>query len=326
MFRYVVIIFFLSGRLLPAQTCDGQPLTHTFSIVAIDTASREMGVAVQSHWFSVGSLVSWARSGAGVVATQSLVNPAFGPQGLNLMAQGRSAAEALAELLSVDPGQVFRQVAFIDSRGGVAVHTGSKCIAEAGHYQGKTFSVQANMMMNDQVVPAMARAFENSQGALAERMLTALLAAQQAGGDIRGQQSAAILVVRQNSSGLEWQDRVIDLRVEDHPRAVEEISRLLSVFRAYEHMNNGDLAMEKNNVDQALLEYGTAREMYPDNIEIQFWQAVSLANSDRLAEALPLFLDIFRANENYRHLTSRIAQNKLLDVPESSLQVILNLQ
>src|SRR5262245_35835865 len=218
---------------------------HTFSIVARDPETGELGVAVQSHWFSVGTVVSWAEAGVGAVATQSFVNPAYGPDGLARMKQGASAPDALAELVAKDPGEAVRQVAFVDAHGHAAGHRGKNCIAAAGQHVGEGYSVQANMMENERVVPAMARAFEEEKGPLAERLLAALAAAQKEGGDVRGQQSAALLVVCGEASGHLWEDRLVDLRVEDHARPVEELRRLYGVHEAYEHMNAGDLAIEK---------------------------------------------------------------------------------
>jgi uncharacterized Ntn-hydrolase superfamily protein len=308
-----------------AQTINGEPLTHTFSIVARDAETGELGVAVQSHWFSVGSVVSWAEAGVGAVATQSLVNVSFGQRALDLMRSGKSAGEALKELLASDEGRDFRQLAIIDADGEVAVHTGTKCIDDAGHVAGENFSVQANMMLNKAVWPAMAKAFEESSGPLAERMLSALQAGQAAGGDIRGQQSAAILVVRGKPTGKIWEDRLIDLRVEDHPRAVDEIARVLRVFRAYEHMNNGDLAIEKGDENAALREYGAAQEMFPDNLEMRYWHAVSLVNIGKLEKALPIFREIFTADSNWVELTRRIVTNGMLTADPESLEKIVTI-
>ena len=184
---------------------------HTFSIVARDPATGEMGVAVQSHWFSVGSTVTWAEAGVGAIATQSFVDPAYGRDGLELMRGGAGAGEALKSLLAKDEGRDVRQVAMIDVQGRVAAHTGAKCIEAAGDHVGENYSVQANLMSNARVWPAMARAFETTKGDLAERMLAALDAAQSVGGDIRGRQSAAIIIVKGTSSGKPWADHIFDL-------------------------------------------------------------------------------------------------------------------
>lgn len=311
------------STLVQAQTINQEPLTHTFSIVARDEATGDLGVAVQSHWFSVGSVVSWAEAGVGAVATQSLVNVSLGRKGLDLMKQGKTAQQAMDILLAEDDGREFRQVAMVDINGNVAVHTGSKCIADAGHVKGDNYSVQANMMLNKTVWPAMSQAFEAAKGPLAERMVAALRAAQDAGGDIRGQQSAAILVVKGKATGNIWQDRMIDLRVEDHDNAVDEIARVLRVYRAYEHMNEGDLAIEHGDEKKALEEYGAAQNMFPENIEMRYWSAVSLVNIGKTEEALPMFKKIFSEDPNWIELTRRIYMNAMLDTDEATLNRIL---
>jgi len=319
-----LIVFFSAYTISWAGSINGEPLTHTFSIVAFDEASGQMGVAVQSHWFSVGSVVSWAEAGVGAIATQSLVNVSFGPRGLDLLKHNKTAPEVLQILLDSDEGREFRQVAIVDVNGNVATHTGKDCIADASHITGKHFSVQANMMLNPQVVPAMEKAWlDNPALPLAERMVAAMKAAQLAGGDIRGQQSAAILIVKIKSTGKVWEDKLIDLRVEDHPNAVDEIERVLKVFRAYEHMNNGDLAIELQDEQAALKEYGTAMSMFPENLEMKFWTAVSLVNSGKTDEALPLFREIFSKNKNYISLTERIVRNKMLKADEVTMKRIL---
>lgn len=321
------IILVLSVVSFAQKTINNQPLAHTFSIVAMDEKTGDVGVAVQSHWFSVGSIVTWAEAGVGAVATQSLVNASFGPRGLDLLKQGKSPKEALKILLDSDEGREFRQVAIVDVQGRVAVHTGKDCIADAGHVLGENYSVQANMMLNKKVWPAMSMAFEQNENLpLAERMMATMQAAQDVGGDIRGQQSAAILVVKGKSSGKVWEDRKIDLRVEDHPQAVAEMARVLKVFRAYEHMNNGDLAIEHQEMDKALEEYGAAQKMFPDNLEMKYWTAVSLANINKLDEALPLFKEVFSNDENWRTLTSRIAKNGMLTVDEKTLKIIMDVK
>lgn len=323
------MLLFLSLLSACVNVMQGQELStirplHTFSIVARDTVSGEMGVAVQSHWFSVGSLVTWAEAGVGAVATQSFVDPAYGPLGLDLMRAGKSAEQALASLLAGDPGKDVRQVAMIDANGNVAAHTGKKCIQGAGHIVGRNYSVQANLMLNDRIWPAMSKAYENAQGDLAERMLAALDAAQSVGGDIRGKQSAAILIVKSKSTGRPWADRVIDLRVEDNEEPLKELRRLISVHRAYEHMNNGDLAVEHNDVDGALREYAAAEKMFPDNLEMKFWHAVSLANVGRVQESLPIFREVFAKDRNWADLIPRLPQSGSLKDEEDIVRMILS--
>ncbi len=224
------------------------PLAHTFSIVARDPDSGCLGVAVQSHWFSTGSLVTWAEAGVGVIATQSMVEVSYGPQGLELMRAGKSASETLEKLLAADEGRELRQVAMVDNHGIVATHTGNRCIAKAGHVIGNGFSTQANMMLNDTVWPAMAEAYRTSQGPLEARLLAALDAAQAAGGDIRGQQSAAMLVVEAKSTGRAWEGIRVDLRVDDHPDPLGELRRLVNIQKAYRLMNSGDDLLGKGKV------------------------------------------------------------------------------
>ncbi|MEW6702485.1 MAG: DUF1028 domain-containing protein [Bacteroidota bacterium] len=299
------------------------PFAHTYSIVAFDEKTGDMGVAVQSHWFSVGTIVSWGEAGVGVVATQSFVNPSFGPRGLELLKKDMSPQEIVDELIKSDEGREFRQLAVLDSKGRAASFTGKNCIQPAGNIVGENFSVQANLMSSDKVWPAMAEAFKNSKGPLAERMLTALEAAEKAGGDIRGKQSAALLVVRGKSTGKIWEDRLVDLRVDDNHAPLVELRRLLKVHRAYEHMNNGDLAVEKNDMDTAMKEYSSAMKMFPDNLEMKYWTAVAFANKGMMKEALPLFKEIFAKDKNWRELTPRLLPNGLLKIDAKQLEEIL---
>jgi uncharacterized Ntn-hydrolase superfamily protein len=296
---------------------------HTYSIVARDPATGELGVAVQSHWFSVGSKISWAEAGVGAVATQAFIEPSYGALGLELMRAGRSAPDALRGLVAADEGRDFRQVAMIDAQGRVAAHTGRKTIQAAGHYVGKNFSVEANLMLNDTVWPAMARAFESAPGDLADRMLAALDAAQAEGGDIRGKQSAALIVVRAKSTGRPWADRVFDLRVDDHPEPLRELRRLVTLQRAFHHMNAGDLAMEKKDNEAALREYGAAARLVPDNLEMVYWHAAALANMGRVEESLPLFRRVFKQDPNWATLTPRLVQSELLPNDPKLIEQIL---
>ena len=298
-------------------------LAHTFSIVARDPESGEMGVAVQSHWFSVGALVTWAEAGVGAVATQALVEVSYGPLGLALMRAGKSAPEALAALLAADEGHDLRQVAMVDVQGRVAVHTGARCIADAGHEMGEGFSVQANMMANPDVWPAMAHAYREAEGDLAGRMLAALEAGQAAGGDIRGQQSAAILIVKPVSTGQPWADTVMELRVEDHPEPIRELRRLVDLHRAYQHMNQGDELMGDGQTEEALREYRAAAGMAPEIKEMPFWHAVTLADIGRVDEALPIFRDVFAKNADWAKLVSRLPKAGLLrDDPEMMQRIL----
>lgn len=289
---------------------------HTYSIVARDPATGELGVAVQSHWFSVGSGVTWAEAGVGAVATQAFAEISYGKLGLDLMRAGRSAAEALRGLLAADHGRELRQVAMVDAHGGVAVHTGARTTAAAGHVVGNQFSVQANMMLNPSVWLAMAAAFESAGGELAGRMLAALEAAEGAGGDIRGRQSAAMLVVAARPSGRPWNDRIFDLRVDDHSDPLGELRRLVTLRRAYRCLGAGDAARVRDDTEAALREYHAATELAPESLEIAFWKAVGLVNMGRVDDALPVFAGIFARDRNWIEFVRRLPASGLLpDAP-----------
>ena len=302
------------------------PFAHTYSIVARDPNTGEMGVGVQSHYFSVGGVVSWGESGVGVVATQSLVNVSFGLRGLELLKQGKSPREALDILITADEGRDVRQVAILDAQGRVAAHTGSKCIVHAGHIEGDNFSVQANMMLTDKVWSAMAKGFEsNNNLPLAERIVKTMEAAETVGGDIRGKQSAAILIVGGKEAENKWEDKIIDLRVEDNEEPVKELKRLLKLYRAYKHMDNGDLAMEHDDMESALNEYDSALTMFPDNLEMKFWTAVTLANNKKIKEASNIFKKVFDKDNNWRLLAERLPESELLTVSKDDLKKFLSL-
>ncbi len=286
---------------------------HTYSIVARDPQTGDLGVAVQSHWFSVGSVVPWAEAGVGAVATQSFVKASYGPLGLGLLRSGKTAEQALQELLGIDPRADVRQVAIVDAKGGVAVHTGAHCIAKAGHHKGAGYSAQANLMLRETVWDAMGKAYEAAEGDFAARLLAALAAAQQEGGDIRGRQSAAILIVRGTATGRVWEDRLVDLRVEDSPDPVGELTRLVKLHRAYDHMNAGDLAVEHNDIDGAAREYGLAESLVPDSAEMLFWHAISMAAAGRMDAARPLMARAYGADPNWRTLVARLPASGLLD-------------
>jgi len=329
--KSLLVCILLVTAMLQAQT---RPV-HTFSIIARDPQTGAIGVAVQSHWFSVGSIVPWAEPGVGAVATQSFADASYGPLGLALMRAGKSAPEALKGLLASDPGAEVRQVAMIDAQGRVAVWTGSKGIQAAGHVTssassgwssaggghgsvGENFAAQANLMANDKVWPAMANAFQQSQGDLVDRMLAALDAAQSAGGDIRGKQSAALIVVG-GTRGTPW-DRTFDVRVDDSPDPLRELRRLVSLQRACNHMKAGDDAVEHHDPATALSEYAAAEQIASNTpelpqsrlAEMMFWHAVALVNMKRADEALPLFHKVFALDPHWRTLAPRLPHSGLL--------------
>ncbi len=323
----LVLLFITAHGPVPAS---GEPVSslrpvHTYSIVARDPASGQLGVAVQSHWFAVGSLVPWAQPGVGAVATQSFVDVRYGVEGLQLMAQGKAAGQALERLLAADPNPALRQVGMIDADGRTAQHTGDKCIQYAGHLAGDNFAVQANLMAVEGVPEAMAKAYENARGPLAQRLLTALEAAEALGGDLRGKQSAAVLVVRAWPGVHPREDRLVDLHVEDHPTPLQELRRLLRLHTAYRQMNLGDHALEANDIEGAMAHYGQAEMLAPDNLEMKFWHAVSLVNAGRADKAMPLFATVFRQDRDWQVLLPRLAEEGLVNVDPATLSHIVNI-
>ncbi len=322
--KYFIVTLLLLLNTNFAQNFYGnEPFAHTYSIVARDTLTGEMGVAVQSHWYSVGTIVTWGEAGVGVIATQSFVNPSFGPRGLALLKQGLTAKQVLDLLIESDDGRDVRQVGILDTKGNVASYTGKYCIDAAGNIIGNNFSTQANMMLNDKVWGAMANAFENSKGPLEERLMLSLEAGENAGGDIRGKQSAAILVVKAESTNQPWLDRRVDIRIDDHPEPLIELRRILKVHTAYDHMNKGDLAIEHNDMELAMKEYSAAESMFPENEEMKYWHAVTLANIGKIDDSLPLFKEVFVKNSNWVKLTPRLIKSKLLNVDTESLEKIM---
>lgn len=299
---------------------------HTFSIVAFDPATGQLGAAVQSHWFSVGGSVIWAEPGVGAVATQSFIEVSYGPNGLALMRDGTSAAEALKALLAKDEHTNVRQVGMVDAKGGAGVHTGGKAIIAHCDIQGVNFTIQANMMENASVCPAMKSAFEKTAGDLAERMMAALEAGQGAGGDIRGKQSAAILVVAGDKGVPLWKGKLFDLRVEDSGDPIVELRRLLHVARTYRRMTDGDDLMTVGKVEEALVAYRDAELMSPGNDEAIFWHAATLAAIGRVDESLPLFAKCFKMNPNWRELVKRLPASDLLPADPALMEKILSVQ
>jgi len=279
-----------------------------------------MGVAVQSHWFSVGPIVPFAEAGVGAVATQSFVEVSYGPLGLELMRLGRTAPEALSALVTTDEARDVRQVAMVDAAGNVAAHTGERAIYAAGHHTGSQYSVQANLMEKPTVWGAMAEAYENAEGDLAERLLQALDAAQSEGGDIRGQQSAAIVIVNAESTGKPWADRVFDLRVEDHPDPVAELRRLVQLQRAYLKLNEGDGWVTAGDIPKALESYTAAMEFVSDeatNGEAPFWVGVTLADTGNEIDAIPYLKRAFAQDERWAELIRRLPASGLLPNDEA---------
>jgi uncharacterized Ntn-hydrolase superfamily protein len=297
---------------------------HTFSIVALDKETNQIGVAVQSHWFAVGALCPWIEPGVGAIATQSMVEVSYGPKGLDHLRDGKTTQEALRKLLEKDDGRELRQVAMIDTNGNTSVHTGNRCIAEAGYISGKCYSVQANMMLNNSVWAAMAHAFENSKGKLAFRLITALHAGQNAGGDVRGKQSAALLIAENVKDNTPWMHMLTNLRVDDHTDPIFELQRLLDLECAYDLMNEGDDLLLKNKSGSARKKYQQAIDLAPDIEELQFWQAVTYADSGNIDEALLIFKRVFDANKKWALLVRRLPASGLLTDDPVMMQKILS--
>ncbi len=286
--------------------------TNTFSIVARDPVTGDLGVAVQSHWFSVGSIVTWAEPGVGAIATQSFVEPAYGPKGLALMKTGITATEAMNQLVALDPIRDQRQLGFVDATGNSATWTGKKCIQHADGMTGPGYAVQANLMANDLVVPAMSHAYESAKGDLTERLLAALEAAQEVGGDIRGCQSAAILIVSGTRTPNAWEGKKLDLRVEDHAAPLVELRRLVRLARAYDLLNRGDGLLEKGDVAGANEAYAAAGKLEPTHVEMAYWQGITWASRGDFDRAAPFLKQAFTADPAWIELVRRMPAAGLL--------------
>ena len=311
---FAALLMTLAVSSAEAVVIDGvwvKPVT-TFSIVARDPETGQLGVAVQSHWFSVGSTVPWVKAGVGAVATQSLTDVTYGPLGLDLMQAGKTAEQALKGLIESDAHPEWRQVGMIDAKGSRAAHTGKQCIREAGHIIGDDFIVMANLMEKNTVWQAMADAYRSTSGDLAERMLAALDAAQREGGDIRGRQSAAMIIVRGQSTGVDYKDRIIDLRVEDNPAPLVELRRLVTLNRAYVLMNDGDEKMTQRDTAGALAAYTRAVELAPEVTEIRYWVALTMFSEGMEDDALKIFHDVFEKEPLWVEVTKRLPAAGLL--------------
>ena len=295
----------------------------TYSIVARDPKTGELGVAVQSHYFSVGSVVTWARAGVGAVATQSMVEVSYGPLGLDLMAGGKSAEEALNALLKADPKAEVRQVAMVDSKGNVTVHTGKKCIPYAGHITGDQFSCEANLMSNDRIWGAMQKAYtKNSDLLFPERLIATLEAAEAEGGDIRGKQSAAILVVSPDLYPNYWQGRILELRVEDSNEPLPELKRLLRLKRGYEWGEKGDEFLSSGKFKESQEAFKMAWSYAPEIEELKYWEGVSLLESGRGSEATPILRTIFKKDPRWIQVTKSLKEIGMINSDDATLSAL----
>lgn len=287
-------------------------------------------MAVQSHWFSVGSVVPWVEAGVGAVATQSIPNPGHGPKAIDLLRSGVAAPDVLESLLADDSEREFRQIGIVDASGAVATHTGSLCISAAGHHLGDGFSTQANIMDRDTVWDAMAGVFRRAEGDLAERLLVALEAAEAEGGDLRGRQSAAIVVVAPEPSGNPSEDRIFDLRVEDHPDPVAELRRLVQMRRAYLALIEGDDQVAMGDLDAALDAYRTGMGLLPAgaiNGEAAFWTGVTLAGAGRVDEAIEYLGEAQALHDGWARLVPRLTASGILpEDPELVDQLVSGME
>jgi uncharacterized Ntn-hydrolase superfamily protein len=313
----------MSGR-LEASSTFARP-TATYSIVAIDKEAGLMGVAAQSRWFSIGPVFNWAEPGTGVAITQSYIEMSYPYLSLAMLKAGKAPDRILQALLSVDLRSDGRQLAILDTEGRVAAYTGTNCLREAGHVTGDGFSVQANTMKNTEVWPSMASAFEKTRGPLKLRMMAALDAAEAAGGDLRGKQSACMFIVKVKPSGLPWMDRVIDLRVEDHPEPLKELRRYIRLQEAYEHAYRGDDLTFLGRFEEAMDEFKLSTQGAPEIEELKFWYAVTLARCGRVSEALPLFKNAFEVRNDWKEVLRRMMRTSFYTLDSETLERILSL-
>lgn len=303
-----------------------EPFAHTFSIIGIDPENGDMGIAVQSHWFSVGNSVSWGEAGVGIIATQALVNFDYGPKGLKLLKEGKKAKEVLSILLAEDPEREMRQLAILDKYGNVAASTGKVCVDYSGNISGKGYSIQGNFLDNDKVLKNMSEIFEKKNGDLATRLLSSLEEGINSGGDIRGKQSASLLIVRAKPTGKLWIDRKVDLRVDDNENPVAELKRLYNVHKAYDFFNKGSNALMLKDLKSADSYFKSAQKLYPNNVEMTFWYAVELANIGELKASLKIFADIFRKNNSWKtSVLPRVKKSGLLNISDEDYKQILKL-
>jgi uncharacterized Ntn-hydrolase superfamily protein len=288
----------------------------TYSIVARDPATGDLGVAVQTCWFSVGALVPWAVAGVGAVATQAMVEVAYGPRCLEKLEAGLDAAAALDEVRGGDEGSSVRQVAVVDASGAAAAFTGAQCIAYAGHHTGDGYSVEANMMASADVWPAMAEAYETSTGSLPDRLFAALVAGEAAGGDARGNMSAAMLVVKGERQAQPWEGRIVDVRVDHHDRPLDELARLLRVADAFAHVEAGEEALFGGDAAEALRQVETALGRLPGDENARFLRAGALLVSGQSNAGLDELRSLIAGRPSWGTVIRSFATQDLLPLPD----------
>ncbi len=304
----------------PYSICKKSPLVSTFSIVAFDPSTRELGVAVQSRYFSVGSVVPWAEAGVGAIATQSFVNVSYGPKGLELLKQGILVYDVIDRLTKDDVGKDSRQLGVIDAKGNAAAFTGKKCLEWAGSKVGKNYSVQGNILASEDVVNRMAESFEFAKGDLGSRLVAALEGGENAGGDARGRQSAALLVVRENRGRASYGDRYIDLRVEDHSNPIGELKRLLDMHRVYSLIDESEEELTKNNFETALSTLKKAAALNPNVDDIHVDLGIINMKLGRKEEAVKAFEEALRLNPKLKNLIKQLPKAGWIDADREVLE------
>lgn len=290
-------------------------LVPTYSIVAYDFETRELGVAVQSRYFSVGSVVPWAEADVGAVATQSFVNVSYGPRGLDLLKKGLTAKEVVERLVSEDEGRDYRQLGIVDAKGNAASYTGSKCLEWAGGKTGMGYAVQGNILAGKSVVKAMAEAYESTMRSLAERLVAALDAGENSGGDARGRQSAALLVVRKDAGRGGYGDRFIDLRVEDHPDPVNELKRLLRLHRVYYLIDEAEAKFTRGAIEEAVADINEALKIKQDCDDAYLDLGLIYLRARKFEEALKAFKKSVEINPKITSVIRQIPKLGMVDVP-----------
>jgi uncharacterized Ntn-hydrolase superfamily protein len=297
-------------------------LVPTYSIVAYNFETCELGVAVQSRYFSVGSVVPWAEASVGAIATQSFVNVSYGPKGLELLKKGLTAEEVVERLVSEDEGRDYRQLGVVDAKGNAAAYTGAKCLEWAGSKTGKGYSVQGNILVSGEIVKAMAEAYESTRGSLAERLVAALEAGERAGGDARGRQSSALLVVKQGCGRGGYGDRLIDLRVEDHQDPVGELKRLLSLHKVYYLIDEAESKFTQGKLEEAVLHIEEALKINPRCDDAYLDLGLICLRAKRLDEAIEAFRKALEVNPKIVSVIRQIPKLGLVDVPEDFMRAM----
>lgn len=308
----------IAQDLKPKLAC----LVPTYSIVAYDFETRELGVAVQSRYFSVGSVVPWAEAGVGAIATQSFVNVSYGPKGLELLKKGLTAEEVVARLVGADEGRDYRQLGVVDAKGNAAAFTGAKCLEWAGSKTGKGYSVQGNILASGEVLMAMAEAYESTTGSLAERLVAALEAGERAGGDARGSQSSALLVVKEGCGRGGYGDRLIDLRVEDHPDPVGELKRLLDLHKVYYLIDEAESKFTQGKLDEAVLHIEEALKINPRCDDAYLDLGLICLRAKKLDDAAEAFRKAVEINPKIVSVIRQIPKLGLVDVPEGFMRML----